>query len=104
MLLQYASKLVSLALNPRALPGGKSHSVAASLGRLSALISDHRTLLRLYGLAPILKWYSTSNDPKSKVSDSSTLEQLQILSMLVYYPVWLSSVFASRLCAESFTS
>ena len=90
MLIQYASKLVSLVLAPRALsPAAKSQSVAISLANLSALISDYRTFLRLFGLAPILKWYSVSNDPRTKASERSALEQLQILSMLVYYPVSL---------------
>jgi len=96
MLLQYGSKLVALSLSKGTLlaNSGKLRTFVESLLHFSALVGDYRVFLRLFGLLPILKWYSTSNAAiaakrKSKLTSLEVIEQLQILSMLAYYPVCL---------------
>jgi len=105
MLLQYTAKLLIPLLEWRARVGSKggngkasvSHSVAAvSLARLASKIADARTLWRLWGLPPIFTWASSieRNSPASKTIQ--TIERLQALSMLVYYPLEHTYYLASH--------
>lgn len=99
MLVQYAGKLISLSLStPRfqsLLDPKTCLSLALSLSRLSSLVSDNRTLLRFLGLFPIAQWYGESNAVLKKGGQGTLdlVEQLQILSMFIYFPVRITSTF-----------
>ncbi|TIB70670.1 hypothetical protein E3Q16_02280 [Wallemia mellicola] len=86
MLIQYISKLVIWSLNK----SKKADGLSTRMRSLSALVGDHRVLLRLWafrGLLPMLQW-AESIESERKVSKLAlNVERLQALSMIAYYPL-----------------
>ncbi|TIA86687.1 hypothetical protein E3P99_03591 [Wallemia hederae] len=83
MVIQYASKLIVWSLSK----SKRAQGVSASLRSLGGLVGDHRVLLRLWGLLPMLQW-AESIESERKVSRLAlNIERLQALSMTVYYPL-----------------
>jgi hypothetical protein len=99
MVPQYASGLLALALakDPSLLKKPRMVGLIASLRLLSSKFGEFRTLLRLFGLLPIIQWYDNLSQvahPPSRYTH--TLEKLQALSLLCYYPLEHVAFFASR--------
>ncbi|KIM27539.1 hypothetical protein M408DRAFT_329981 [Serendipita vermifera MAFF 305830] len=94
MLIENTAKLLVPLLESRAVAsyksGGKAipkSEVALRLKNLGSLISDSRTLLRLWGLLPIIQWLLSLSRTPPPTRSLKTIETLQALSMLVYYPL-----------------
>ncbi|KAG9017484.1 hypothetical protein FRB90_001128 [Tulasnella sp. 427] len=64
-----------------------SSPVADSFSKMAGLISDSRMLWRFFGLVPILKWLSAMERTPQTNRRLLTIERLQALAMLVYYPL-----------------
>ncbi|KAL7413838.1 hypothetical protein BDY24DRAFT_388314 [Mrakia frigida] len=125
MILQYLP-LVLLPLFPSDAPAGLpirrrgGQAVAQGLRKLSSTVGDGRILFRLFGLVPILQWYSQlrkkralAQKAKTEVNNSSSedkgswsltrllpnqdqVEMLQAYSMLAYYPLEHTYYLASK--------
>lgn len=61
--------------------------VADRFSKMAGLISDSRMLWRLFGLVPIIKWLSAMERTPPSNRRLLTIERLQALAMLVYYPL-----------------
>ncbi|KAG8831246.1 hypothetical protein FRC17_003442 [Serendipita sp. 399] len=64
-----------------------SSSSSARWKKLGSVISDARTLLRLWGLLPIFQWLISLERSPPPTRKLLTIERLQGLSMLAYYPL-----------------
>ncbi|TIB66971.1 hypothetical protein E3P77_01898 [Wallemia ichthyophaga] len=83
MLIQYISKLVVWSSSK----SNSARGLSASARSLGSLVGDHRVLLRLWGLLPMLQW-AESIESERKVSKLSlNVERLQALSMIIYFPL-----------------
>lgn len=95
MVTQYSSKLVIVLLNLQyalrlrllRLKSSKPSSAAERVRKLSSLISDARTLYRIWGILPILKWMIglERSPPPSRLLHN--IERVQGWSMLAYCPM-----------------
>jgi hypothetical protein len=99
MIMQYSAGLtaLSLAKSPTLLQKPNIIALISSLKIANAKFGEFRVLLRLFGLLPIIQWY----DDLSKVDRPAswychTLEKLQAISLLCYYPLEHASYFGSR--------
>ncbi|KAG8959310.1 hypothetical protein FRC03_008155 [Tulasnella sp. 419] len=61
--------------------------LAVSFSKFAGLISDSRMLWRLFGLLPIIQWMSSLERSPPANRRLLTIERLQALSMLGYYPL-----------------
>ncbi|KAG8906827.1 hypothetical protein FRB99_006002 [Tulasnella sp. 403] len=94
MVIQYTLKLIEPIMAWRARIqhryGKRSEPVSRSapgLAKIASLISDSRMLWRLFGLVPIFQWLSQLERVPPISRRLRTIERLQALSMLVYYPL-----------------
>lgn len=103
MVVQYVIKLIIPVLKFRAnlryragLDTSLKSVAADKLAKLSSVISDSRTLWRIWGLLPIFQWLISieRNPPPSRLLQ--TIERLQGFSMLVYYPLEHVYYFAAH--------
>ncbi|MBW0518466.1 hypothetical protein O181_058181 [Austropuccinia psidii MF-1] len=62
-------------------------SIGHRLGSLSQLLSDARTTYRLWDLLSIFQWLRSLNALSISGSKLIQIERLQVISMLIYYPL-----------------
>ncbi|PVG04223.1 hypothetical protein CPB86DRAFT_721925 [Serendipita vermifera] len=93
MLVENAAKILVPLLEMRARQQYQAGSkkipasvTAGGLKKLGTLIADSRTLWRLWGLLPILQWLISLERTPPPTRRLLTIERIQGLSMLVYYP------------------
>ncbi|KAA1065899.1 hypothetical protein PGT21_014689 [Puccinia graminis f. sp. tritici] len=86
MLLQYSAiilrHLASRSKNPTS-----NKSLVLRLAALSKLLSDARTTYRLWDLISIIQWLRSLNALPPSGSKTVQIERLQVISMLIYYPL-----------------
>ncbi|GAA5907892.1 hypothetical protein JCM8208_001978 [Rhodotorula glutinis] len=89
MVYQYAAHIVVAALNSKRLQSKTNADLALRVEKLRATISDARVLYRIFGIFPIIQWAQSLNDPSRQPKDKQllTLQRLQCLSMILYYPL-----------------
>ncbi|KAG6902855.1 hypothetical protein C0995_010740 [Termitomyces sp. Mi166 len=62
-------------------------AAASSFAKIGSIISDSRTLWRIWGLLPIVQWLISLERTPPATRNLLTLERLQGWSMLAYYPL-----------------
>ncbi|KAF5327595.1 hypothetical protein D9619_004113 [Psilocybe cf. subviscida] len=94
LLIQYSLKLVIPFLRLRARlqhrAGLRANAVSGSadgFSKLESLLSDSRTLWRIWGLLPIFQWLISLERNPPATRNLLTIERLQGWSMLGYYPL-----------------
>ncbi|GLB40261.1 putative peroxisomal biogenesis factor 11 (PEX11) [Lyophyllum shimeji] len=94
MIIQYSIKLLVPLLNLRArlqyragLRKSPESSAAAAYAKLGSILSDSRTLWRIWGLLPIIQWLVSLERNPQPTRTLLTIERLQGWSMLAYYPL-----------------
>ncbi|KAN0065589.1 hypothetical protein ACQY0O_000707 [Thecaphora frezii] len=95
MVTQYSSKLVIVLLNLQyalrrrllGLSAKRPASATERLRKLSSLISDARTLFRIWGLLPIIKWMVSLERSPPPTRLLHNIERIQGWSMLAYCPM-----------------
>ncbi|CAG7852594.1 SubName: Full=Uncharacterized protein {ECO:0000313/EMBL:CCA71460.1} [Serendipita indica DSM 11827] len=73
-----------------------SSTTAARWKKLGTVISDARTMLRLWGLLPIFQWLISLERTPPPTRRLLTIERIQGLSMLAYYPLEHLYYFGSQ--------
>ncbi|GJJ08343.1 hypothetical protein Clacol_002554 [Clathrus columnatus] len=101
--IQYIAKLLIPILEFRArlrhdagLITSSKSAGAEKLAKLSSIISDSRTLWRIWGLLPIFQWLISLERTPPQSRFLQTIERLQGFSMLIYYPLEHIYYFASH--------
>ncbi|KAH9818256.1 peroxisomal biogenesis factor 11 [Melampsora americana] len=88
MLIQYSALLLSKIDHPTSKLAISSKGLPQRFGALSGLISEARTTIRLLDLVAVVQWWRTLKESRgSVVSRILEIERLEVLSMLVYYPL-----------------
>ncbi|KAG6821336.1 hypothetical protein H0H93_000197 [Arthromyces matolae] len=92
--IQYAIKLVVPFLHLRArlqyragLRKTPDSAAAAAYAKIGSILGDSRTLWRIWGLLPIVKWLISLERSPQPTRNLLTIERLQGWSMLMYYPL-----------------
>ncbi|KAG6830872.1 hypothetical protein H0H92_014237 [Tricholoma furcatifolium] len=62
-------------------------SAAAAYAKIGSILGDSRTLWRIWGLLPIVKWLISLEHSPQPTRNLLTIERLQGLAMLAYYPL-----------------
>ncbi|KAF9041076.1 hypothetical protein BDZ89DRAFT_1060366 [Hymenopellis radicata] len=103
MVLQYTLQLLVPLLNLRArlqcragLRKLPTSDTAVGLSKFAKLISDSRTLWRIWGLLPIFQWLIALERKAPPTRHLLNIERLQGWSMLGYYPLEHLSYLTSR--------
>ena len=86
MLVQY-SALILRTLATRSKSGSSNKALVLRLAALSKLLSDARTTYRLWDLISIVQWLRSLNALPPSGSKPVQIERLQVISMLIYYPL-----------------
>ncbi|KIL67701.1 hypothetical protein M378DRAFT_159548 [Amanita muscaria Koide BX008] len=94
MVIQYTLKLVVPFLNFRARLQyragkrvGPTSNAASAYSKFAGIISDSRTLWRMWGLLEIVQWLISLERNPQPTRKLLTIERLQGWSMLAYYPL-----------------
>ncbi|KDE09840.1 hypothetical protein MVLG_00238 [Microbotryum lychnidis-dioicae p1A1 Lamole] len=89
MLYAYSSHVIMHLLRSKRLATRSRLELANRMDKLRDVISDARTLYRLFGLFPIIQWAQALNDPAKRPADGqlALINKLQAWSMLFYYPL-----------------
>ncbi|KAF8511510.1 peroxisomal biogenesis factor 11 [Gautieria morchelliformis] len=94
MVVQYLVKLITPILELRAriqyragFRGTPKSAAAEKWASLGSLIGDSRILWRTWGLLPIIQWLIALERTPPPTKYLQTIERLQGLSMLIYYPL-----------------
>ncbi|PLW08665.1 hypothetical protein PCANC_10281 [Puccinia coronata f. sp. avenae] len=86
MLVQYSAILLRQLVS-RSKNGTANKTLAARLAALSKLLSDARTTYRLWDLISIIQWLRSLNTLPPSGSRPVQIERLQVITMLIYYPL-----------------
>jgi len=87
MLVQYAAILLRQLLSSSKLPKPNKSHLVTRLAALSKLLSDARTTYRLWDLISIIQWLRSLNSLPRSGSKPVQIERLQVMTMLIYYPL-----------------
>ncbi|KAH9815820.1 peroxisomal biogenesis factor 11 [Melampsora americana] len=88
MLIQYSALLLSKIDHRTSRLAISSKGLPQRFGALSGLISEARTTIRLLDLVGVVQWWRTLKESRgSVISRILDIERLEVLSMLVYYPL-----------------
>lgn len=86
MLAQYSAILLK-SLASHSPNSSRKKSLVSRLTALSQLLSDARTTYRLWDLISIIQWHRSLNSLPSSASKPVQIERLQVITMLIYYPL-----------------